>query len=94
MGPPSPTIGTGRPLGRFMVTLPYLVLGLSLTMTLFFWRLYDAGLQERARALYESNTRDIAERIFQRMRTNELVLQGAAGLFNAVGDVSRDAWRR
>lgn len=77
-----------------MVTLPYLVLGLSLTMTLFFWRLYDAGLQERARALYESNTRDIAERIFQRMRTNELVLQGAAGLFNAVGDVSRDAWRR
>ena len=77
-----------------MATLPYLVLGLSLTMTLIFWRLYDDGLQERARALYENSTRDIAERIFQRMHANEQMLQGAAGLFNAVGDVSRDAWRR
>ena len=94
VGAPSPTLGTGRPLSRFMVTLPYLVLGLSLTMTLVFWRLYDDGLRERARALYETSTRDIAERIFQRLHANEQMLQGAAGLFNAVGDVSRDAWRR
>ena len=77
-----------------MAAMPYLVLGLSLTMSVLFWWLYDSGLRARALALYEDRVRDIAERIYRRLQDDEEVLRGAAGLFNASIDVSRDEWRR
>ncbi len=90
----APGVEASNPFGRLVTALPYLVLGLSLTMTGLFWWLYDAGLQARALARYEDRVQEIAERIFSRLHDDEQLLRGAVGLFNASLDVSRDEWRR
>ena len=79
---------------RIIAALPYLVLALSLAMTLFFWNLYDTGLKERAWSVYNDQTEAIVARVIRRMQDNEQVLRGGAGLFNAVNAVSREAWHR
>ena len=79
---------------RIMPALPYLVLALSLTMTLIFWNLHDAGLKERASLLYQDKTAEIVSRIIRRMQDHEVILRGGAGLFNASNAVNREEWRR
>lgn len=79
---------------RILPALPYLVLALSLTSTLLFWNLYDAGLRERAFLIYQDRTAEIVSRVIGRMRDIEAVLRGGAGLWNASNTVNRDEWRR
>lgn len=59
---------------------PWAVLLFSLAMALFFWYLYDISLRKRGLNVYTGKTEEIAERIIARMRDNEQVLRGAAGL--------------
>ena len=79
---------------RILPALPYVVLALSLTITLFFWNLYDAGLKQQAFILYQDKTAEIVSGVIRRMQDNEEVLRGGAGLFNASNAVTRDEWRR
>lgn len=79
---------------RILPALPYLVLALSLTMTLIFWNLHDAGLKERASLLYQDKTAEIVSRVIRRMQDHEVILRGGAGLFNASNAVNREEWRR
>jgi PAS domain S-box-containing protein len=77
-----------------LAAAPYIVLALSLAMTLFFWRLYDVSLKTAAFQLYTDKTEEITSRIVRGMHDNEQILWGGAGLFNAGNLVSRDEWRR
>ncbi|MBP6734128.1 MAG: CHASE domain-containing protein, partial [Chromatiaceae bacterium] len=79
---------------RLLTGLPWVVLALSLAMTLFFWNLYDRGLREHAEAVYLDRSAEVISRIIQRLRDDEQVLRGGAGLFNVSDAVSRDDWRR
>ncbi len=86
-GIPSPYAGIAR-------FLPYIVLFLSLSLTLCFWFLYDSSLKAREYAFYKDKTQEISSHILRRMRRDEQVLRGGVGLFNASIDVTRDEWRR
>ena len=79
---------------RIIAALPFVVLALSLAMTLFFWNLYDQGLKERAFAFYTDQTEAIVSHVIRRMQDDEQILRGGAGLFNAANTVSRDEWHR
>ena len=81
------------PASRLVRVLPYLVLVLSLLMTLVLWRLFDQSLHARAQALFTDKIDDICERLTQRLRDHEQVLSGAAGLFNVNNEVTRTDWR-
>lgn len=72
--------------------IPYLVFGLSLGLTLFFWRIYDHSLQKRAEIIYTDKTEEITSLILKSIHENEQILRGAAGLLNASKKVSRKEW--
>ncbi|MFA7061769.1 MAG: CHASE domain-containing protein [Pedobacter sp.] len=74
--------------------VPYLALGLSLCLTLFFWRMYDHSLQNSAEMIYKDKTEEITSRIFKGIHENEQILRGVAGLLNASNEVSRKEWRQ
>ncbi|TSK08515.1 MAG: PAS domain S-box protein [Geobacter sp.] len=82
------------PWGRIVTFLPYLVMTLSLLMTWFFWRQYDHSLTVRSQTLFSDRTQEIMERFFTKLVDDEQILRGAAGLFNASEDVTRDEWHR
>ena len=74
--------------------LPWLVLVLSLIMSLVIWRLFDQSLHDRAQVLFAEETDIITERIIKRLQDDEQILSGGAGLFNVNNEVSRADWRR
>ncbi|MBU5638744.1 CHASE domain-containing protein [Geomonas sp. Red69] len=84
----------GASWGKAVNLLPYLVLTLSLLMTLFFWRQYDRSLTSRFQTAFQDRTEEIMARFLNRMIDNEQVLRGAVGLFNASDQVTRDEWHR
>ena len=75
-------------------SLPYLVMTLSLLMTLFFWRQFDQSLATRSQTVFTDRIHDIMNDFFTRMTDDEQLLRGAVGLFNASEEVTRDEWRR
>ncbi|HBA87800.1 MAG TPA: hybrid sensor histidine kinase/response regulator [Geobacter sp.] len=79
---------------RIITFLPYLVMTLSLVTTWLFWSQYDQSLAVRSQTAFDDRTQDIANRFFNRMTDDEEILRGAAGLFNASENVTRDEWRR
>ncbi|MBJ6799908.1 CHASE domain-containing protein [Geomonas propionica] len=82
------------PWGKAVNLLPYLVLTLSLFMTLFFWRQYDRSLTSRFQTAFHDKSVEIVDRFLNRMIDDEQALRGAAGLFNASESVTRDEWHR
>lgn len=74
--------------------LPYLVMALSFLMTFFFWRQYDHSLNIRSQVVFNDRADEIRSKFFTRMTDDEQILRGAAGLFNASDNVTRDEWRR
>lgn len=74
--------------------LPYLVMVLSFLLTFFFWRQYDHSLNIRSQVVFNDRVDEIKSKFFTRMTDDEQILRGAAGLFNASEDVTRDEWRR
>ncbi|WP_129126569.1 CHASE domain-containing protein [Geomonas oryzae] len=90
----SPAGAPVSPWGRIVIFLPYLVMTLSLLMTWFFWRQYDHSLNVRSQTVFSDRTQEITERFFTKLVDDEQILRGAAGLYNASDDVTRDEWRR
>ncbi|WP_224960859.1 CHASE domain-containing protein [Geomonas subterranea] len=80
--------------GKVVNLLPYLVLTLSLSMTLFFWHQYDRSLALRFQTAFHDKSIEIMDRFLNRMLDDEQLLRGAAGLFNASDSVTRDEWHR
>jgi signal transduction histidine kinase/CHASE1-domain containing sensor protein/CheY-like chemotaxis protein len=71
-----------------------MVLAVSLGLTLVAWRTLEASEAERVQDLFQDRVRDVVGHLAIRMRDDEQVLRGAAGLFHASEDVTRDEWRR
>lgn len=78
----------------FLPYIPYIVLLLSLSMSLLLWRLYDNSLKTQAELIFQSRAEELRDRIFKALQMNEQILRGAQGLFDASGAVTRDEWRR
>ena len=92
--PVVPRLEKHSAVGRIERIYPFIVFGLSLTLTIVFWNLYDASLKAKAHQVYVNKTNEIVSRVIRRMNDNEQILRGAVGLINASKDVSRDEWRR
>ena len=74
--------------------LPLLVLGISLVTTLGMWLMLHNGFSDGARHLFNEKAGGIALELDKRLHTHEQLLKGGVGLLSAVGDASRDEWRR
>ncbi|MBN8489054.1 MAG: diguanylate cyclase [Burkholderiales bacterium] len=71
----------------------WVVLAVSVLMTLLAWRAAEHFQADDARGRFEAAADATQLRIVERMRGYELVLRGGAGLFAASNEVSQDEWR-
>ena len=69
-----------------------LALVVSLSVTLWAWQLAKTSAEQEARAHFDFRVNEIRMTIRTRMAAYEQILRGAAGLFAASGDVSRQGW--
>ncbi|MCC6075296.1 CHASE domain-containing protein [Pseudomonas sp. GCM10022188] len=65
----------------------------SLGLTVLAWHFVASGTQAQAEERFEFLTRDIQQRIDERLKTYEQVLRSALALFHASQAVERDEWR-
>jgi PAS domain S-box-containing protein len=79
---------------RWAQLLPALVLAVALLGALVAWRLLDTSFRDRAQGIFDSTADEISHRLVQRLHDHEQVLLGAAGLFDARGEVTREEFRR
>lgn len=71
----------------------WVVLAVSLLITLFSWWLVGDHAEERARDRFNFETQKAAQSIAKRMQEYEQVLRGGVGLFLASRDVTRKDWQ-
>ena len=71
----------------------WLVLFISLVVTVGGWQVARKNGQEAARAQFDARSGDVIEQIRQRMHAYEYVLRGGVALFAASQSVERDEWR-
>ncbi|OQW94298.1 MAG: hypothetical protein BWK79_06590, partial [Beggiatoa sp. IS2] len=75
-------------------TNAWLILIISLFATGLLWYNIKSDLTEAHQIQFEQRVERIKTAIINRMQTYQQVLQSGVGLFNAVTEVSRDAWHR
>ena len=75
------------------LALPWTVLLASLGITVLGWHLVASDTERRAQDRFKYVASEIHDRIVDRMRANEQILRGAAGLFAASDDVTREEWQ-
>jgi PAS domain S-box-containing protein len=71
----------------------WVVLAVSLSLTVLAWYVADAYVHTRASERFEFEVEEAQLAIAKRMQEYEQVLRGGVGLFNAGNDVTRAAWR-
>ncbi|MDX1668818.1 MAG: CHASE domain-containing protein, partial [Limnobacter sp.] len=71
----------------------WLVLGLSIAITLFAWNVSRQYGNTQAVQSFQFETEDARQRILFRMRTYEQALRGGVALFNASERISREEWK-
>ena len=74
--------------------LPWIVLGLLLSLTFAAWYLARESANHRANESFLYRAEKERDYIQRRMSAHEQVLRGAAAFFEASDHVSRDEWRR
>ena len=74
--------------------LPWVVLGLLLSLILAAWYLASETATHRANERFLYRAEKERDYIHQRMSAHEQILRGAAAFFEASDEVSRDEWRR
>ena len=74
--------------------ISWLVLLVSLALTVGGWRIVRQIGQEAVHAQFDARRDDVVLQIQQRMNTYEYVLRGSAALFASSDRVGRDEWRR
>ena len=74
-------------------SLPRVVLGIALALTALAWYVADRNAALHARERFEARSDHVFHAILERMRACEGVLRGAAGLFAASSEVTRNDWR-
>ncbi len=71
----------------------FIVLIISISVSVLFWSMYDASLRARAEQVFSARTDTIITQLTESMQDNEQLLRGSVGLFNASSEVRRDEWR-
>ncbi|MDX5299990.1 MAG: CHASE domain-containing protein, partial [Gammaproteobacteria bacterium] len=71
----------------------WLLLGLALLITLVLWQFSVLLVEDRTRARFENQSRQLKTAIEERLLNYEQVLAGAAGLFAVADLVGREGWR-
>jgi PAS domain S-box-containing protein len=79
---------------RWIGYLPVLVLVVSAVLLAFFWLDMSAARRRAVDDHFQADAHQVAAKIAQRLEAHEDVLLGAAGLFAASEEVSRDEFRR
>jgi len=74
--------------------IAWVVLGLTLLLTVGLWRYSGADFARRANDHFANSAEKQKELLLGRMQDYEQVLRGGAALFSANGSVSREQWRR
>ncbi|WP_374328608.1 CHASE domain-containing protein [Azonexus sp.] len=74
--------------------LPWIVLGLILSLTFVAWYLARAAATHQASERFLYRAEKERDYILQRMAAHEQVLRGAAAFFEASDQVSREEWQR
>lgn len=90
---PAPPRSPWTPLLR-TDALAWSVLGATMLVTGFGWRSAAREEAQVAQQRFALESRSIEESITRRMHDYEQALRGGVALFDALGDVPRDAWRR
>jgi PAS domain S-box-containing protein len=78
---------------RFIRVLPFMVLCLSLSITLFGWHTVSTNNRQKAHQIYTDATEDIVDHITRRLHDQSELLQGGVGLFTVKPGVTRGDWR-
>ncbi len=78
---------------RIIKLSPFIVLCLSLAISLWQWQMLDKSFREKAHIEYDQITAELTYRIMKHLQNNQQVLLGGAGLFNIKGEVTRTDWR-
>jgi PAS domain S-box-containing protein len=78
---------------RRSILAALLVLGVCTGMAVFVWYSLRQQIEDAATQQFELLSFEIAADIRERMRQHEQILLGGAGLFDASGALTREAWR-
>jgi len=73
--------------------LAWLVLAVCLTLTAWAWRETSEDVRDNASAQFHMRADELVWRIERRLAAYRQVLRGAAGLFDASAEVTRESWR-
>lgn len=73
--------------------LAWIVLGLSVMITVAAWYISSDSVEREAEARFHFKVYDVRQAIEKRMGEQEAALWGGVGLFNASKDVTRSEWR-
>ncbi len=73
--------------------LAWVILFLSLLITLAAWQLSSSYAEERAQDRFSFQVEEARQAIKKRMLDYEQLLRGGVGLFNSTGSVTRSMWR-
>ncbi len=86
-----PSIGEGVMIRAWFLNVrsAWVVLLLSLSLTLFVWKATDENLVQARQAQFEFRVAEVSEAVRNRMGVYEQVLRGTLGLFAASANVSR-----
>lgn len=74
--------------------LPWIVLVISIIVTIIAWQVYNNYVYESAKIEFEKESQRIVDKIEKRMAHYGEVLQAARGLFAASKEVERDEWKQ
>jgi len=74
--------------------IPWITLGLGLLATYGSWRLVEHVIHERETLRFEHEVDALTEDILAHLKAYDVVMRGAAGLFGASDEVSREEFRR
>ena len=85
--------GSGGTPSRPGMWSAWLVLGCALLLTVGVWRWAETRVEEQMRVEFEARTHDIRDALLSRIAAYEQILRGAAALFPASEQVTRDEWR-
>ncbi len=78
---------------RLIRTIPFLVLSLSLSITLFGWHTVSTATRLKAHQIYTGNTEDVVDHLVRQLHVHQLLLRGGGGLFDVKSEVTRGDWR-
>ncbi|WP_457418196.1 CHASE domain-containing protein [Roseateles sp. P5_E7] len=74
------------------LAVPWTVLLASLGITVLGWHLVASDTERRAQERFHYVASEIQDRIVERIRANEQILRGAAGLLAASDEVTKEEW--